>query len=49
MAEALDAAKASSPSLAAKLDGAGIKPDELADAHERATPDEHEGAGPAAG
>lgn len=49
MAEALAAAKASSPSLGSALDAARVKPDELADAHERATSDEQEGKGPTAG
>lgn len=49
MTEALASVKASSPSLGSALDAAGINPDELADAHERATSDEREGTGPAAG
>ena len=48
MAEGLAAVRASSPSLGSALDAAGVKPDELAGAHERATSDEHEGTGPAA-
>ncbi|MGH3811292.1 MAG: hypothetical protein ACRDUV_02395 [Pseudonocardiaceae bacterium] len=44
MAEALKAVKASSPSLGAAIDAAGVTPDELAGAHERATPDEPEAA-----
>ena len=49
MAEALAAVKASPPSLGSALDAAGIKPDELTDAHERVTSDEQEGKGSAAG
>jgi hypothetical protein len=47
MAKALDAARASSPSLGAALDAAKIAPDELAGAHGRATSDEHGAAEPA--
>jgi hypothetical protein len=47
MAKALDAARASSPSLGAALDAAKIVPDELAGAHARATSDEHDAAEPA--
>jgi ABC-type transporter Mla subunit MlaD len=37
MAEALDAVRASSPSLGAAVDAANLTPGELADAHDRAT------------
>jgi hypothetical protein len=47
MAEALDAVKASSPSLAAKIDAADMSPDKLADAHGRASSGQHEAAQPA--
>lgn len=40
MTEALGAVKASSPSLAAELAATGLTPDDLADAHDRATTDE---------
>lgn len=46
MAEALNAVRASSPSLGAALDAAGVTPDELADSHDRATSDEHDAAKP---
>lgn len=46
MAEALKAMKASSPSLGAEIDAAGVTPDELAGAHERATPDDPDAAQP---
>lgn len=45
MAEALAAVKVSAPSLGSALDAAGIKPDELTDARERAASDEQEGKG----
>lgn len=41
MAEALDAVRASSPSLAEKIEAAEMSPDELAGAHGRATSEEH--------
>lgn len=47
MAEALKAVKASSPSLGAAIDAAGVTPDELAGAHDRATSDEPDAAKPA--
>jgi hypothetical protein len=37
LAEALDAVRASSPSLGAALDAAKVTPGDLADAHDRAT------------
>jgi hypothetical protein len=37
MTEALDAVKASSPSLAEAIDKANITPGQLADSHDRAT------------
>lgn len=40
MAEALDAVRASSPSLGAALDAANVTPGKLADAHDRATSEE---------
>jgi hypothetical protein len=47
MAEALDAVRASSPSLAEKIEAAEMSPDELAGAHGRATSEKHN-AGPSA-
>lgn len=44
MAEALAAVKASSPSLGAAIDAAGVTPGELAGAHDRATSDEPDAA-----
>ena len=46
MTEALKSVKASSPALGAKIDAAGVTPDELAGAHERATPDEPDAPNP---
>lgn len=46
MAEALNAMRASSPSLGATIDAAGVSPDELADAHGRATSAEPDAAKP---
>lgn len=46
MAEALQAMKASSPSLGSAIDAAGVTPETLAGAHERATPDEPDAAKP---
>ncbi len=40
LAEALDAVRASSPSLGAALDAAEVTPGGLADAHDRATTEE---------
>ncbi len=40
MTEALDAMRAASPSMAGKLDAAGVTPDELAGAHDAATQEE---------
>lgn len=37
LAEALDAVRASSPSLGAKIDAANVTPGKLADAHDRVT------------
>lgn len=39
MSEALDAMKATAPSLAGALDAAGVSPGGLAGSHERATSD----------
>lgn len=47
MAEALNAMRTSSPSLGAAIDAAGVSPDELAGAHDRATADESDAAKPA--
>ncbi|MDQ4093107.1 MAG: hypothetical protein M3143_06805 [Actinomycetota bacterium] len=44
MAAALSDMKASSPSMGAAIDGAGITPNKLADSHQRATSDEHDAA-----
>ncbi len=41
MTNALDAVRASSPSLGAALDAAKLTPDDLAGAHDRARSDEH--------
>ncbi|MGH3900554.1 MAG: hypothetical protein ACRDTA_20365 [Pseudonocardiaceae bacterium] len=46
MTEALNAVRASSPSLGAALDAAGVTPGELADSHDRATSDEHDAVKP---
>lgn len=46
MAEALNAMRASSPSLGATIDAAEVSPDELAGAHGRATSDEPDAAKP---
>lgn len=41
LAEALDAVKSSAPSLAQQLGAADLTPDKLAEAHQRATSEEH--------
>jgi hypothetical protein len=47
MAEALKSVKSAAPGLAGALDAANLTPEGLANAHERATSEEHN-AGPAA-
>lgn len=47
MAAALADMKASSPSMSAAIDAAGITPSTLAGSHDRATSDEHDAARPA--
>ena len=47
MAAALADMKASSPSMSAAIDAAGVTPDTLAHSHDRATSDEHDAAQPA--
>lgn len=44
MAAALADMKASSPSMSAAIDAAGITPNTLAESHDRATSDEHDAA-----
>ncbi len=43
MAEAIEDLKSKDPSLAQALGSAGMTADKLADAHQRATSEEHEG------
>ncbi|MGH3781412.1 MAG: hypothetical protein ACRDRO_12495 [Pseudonocardiaceae bacterium] len=40
MAEALEAIKSASPSLAGEIDAANVTPESLADSHDRATSDD---------